>query len=398
MLNVKLERLSKIGNRDGILYVISCLRKGVTSQQSLKTIAETSRDISSTEIDGIVMLLESMELIGIDNGIINCSDLLINNYEKEEDCIIEWFTLYFIEFVVKENIIEFNSISYEISIDRFVMASSSIKRKHACYRNVLIDLGVITLRPDTRYIINEKLDVFLRKNNSKKITEKQLLDSLQKKREEGERGELFVEQYEKKRITKDSLKCNIKRISPFDVAAGFDIVSYNNNDSIVIDRFIEVKTYVGSVHFNWSKNEIEKAKLMGNQYYLYLVDDDCIDKIDYEPMIIQNPAISLIESGEWTMEPESYYVERIIENMPPLRIPSSLNVTGRNEIINEPVFSQQRTLVSVLNQANIVIKDAEITSENVEANDVSQIVIQNVQDVIADGGTKNVKNINGEKK
>ena len=83
--------------------------------------------------------------------------------------------------------------------------------------------------------------------------------------------------------------------------------------------------------------------------------------------------------------------------MPPLRIPSSLNVTGRNEIINEPVFSQQRTLVSVLNQANIVIKDAEITSENVEANDVSQIVIQNVQDVIADGGTKNVKNINGEK-
>lgn len=114
-------------------------------------------------------------------------------------------------------------------------------------------------------------------------------------------------------------------------------------------------------------------------------------------MIIQNPAISLIESGEWTMEPESYYVERIIENMPPLRIPSSLNVTGRNEIINEPIFSQQRTLVSVLNQANIVIKDAEITSENVEANDVSQIVIQNVQDVIADGGTKNVNNINGEK-
>jgi len=45
------------------------------------------------------------------------------------------------------------------------------------------------------------------------------------------------------------------------VNAGYDIQSFNDNKSIIIDKFIEVKSYEGTPYFYWSKNEVEVAKL-----------------------------------------------------------------------------------------------------------------------------------------
>lgn len=42
--------------------------------------------------------------------------------------------------------------------------------------------------------------------------------------------------------------------------AGYDIESFQNLDSIIIDRFIEVKSFENKIQFYWSKNELEKAK------------------------------------------------------------------------------------------------------------------------------------------
>src|SRR6266568_1698343 len=45
-----------------------------------------------------------------------------------------------------------------------------------------------------------------------------------------------------------------------DVAAGFDIVSFETEFSLMYDRFVEVKSYKGQVCFYWSRNEFETAK------------------------------------------------------------------------------------------------------------------------------------------
>ena len=97
-------------------------------------------------------------------------------------------------------------------------------------------------------------------------------------------------------------------ISIIDVAAGYDIVSYNNDEAIEHDRFIEVKSYVGSPHFYWSNNEIETAKLYGNKYYIYLIDASKMTDEKYVPDIICNPAEEIIASEKWIMNPTSFIV------------------------------------------------------------------------------------------
>ena len=125
----------------------------------------------------------------------------------------------------------------------------------------------------------------------------------------GEKAELFVVEYEKKRVG-PPLCDRIKRISELDVAAGYDIVSFNSGNSHEPDRFIEVKA-VSSSGFFWSKNEFEIAKLKGEMYYLYLVELGRIGDSEYEPEIIQNPASSVMGSDEWYVEAQSYHVRHI---------------------------------------------------------------------------------------
>ena len=89
------------------------------------------------------------------------------------------------------------------------------------------------------------------------------------------------------------------------------VVSYESNDSVDYDRFIEVKAASRDTGFFWSRNEYEMAKLKGEHYYLYLVDVGQIDKPGYVPKIIQNPAESVMESSDWMVEPQSYHIYHV---------------------------------------------------------------------------------------
>ena len=89
-------------------------------------------------------------------------------------------------------------------------------------------------------------------------------------------------------------------------------MSLNSNESERPDRFIEVKTYRGTEHFNWSDNERDKASVMGDSYFLYLVDDNLISMYGYDPIIIANPAKVIFKSGEWLIEPDSFRIEKIV--------------------------------------------------------------------------------------
>ena len=100
----------------------------------------------------------------------------------------------------------------------------------------------------------------------------------------------------------------IELISDVYVNAGYDIISFNDLDSFIIDRFIEVKSYREEISFYWSKNEVEKAKELATKYYIYLVDRSLMNKKDYVPKIIQDPYKKIFENEFWKKETENWKI------------------------------------------------------------------------------------------
>lgn len=185
----------------------------------------------------------------------------------------------------------------------------------ASVRNVLISQGfIIPIRDnqETQFIISHSFESLIAKQCKKQI--KHLtLDRLKKQIEDneiaGEKAESFVLSYEKNRIGA-SLCEKIRRISEIDVTAGYDIISFNSGKSINYDRFIEVKA-ISKSGFYWSKNEYDIAKLLGQHYYLYLVDLTYCNNKDYHPLMICNPAKDLFSSDNWIIETQNYHIRKI---------------------------------------------------------------------------------------
>lgn len=50
---------------------------------------------------------------------------------------------------------------------------------------------------------------------------------------------------------------------------------------------------------------------MDSNYYLYLVDLNKINASDYVPIIIKNPAVVIMQSSEWLIETQLFYVRHI---------------------------------------------------------------------------------------
>ncbi|MBK9767471.1 MAG: DUF3883 domain-containing protein [Chloracidobacterium sp.] len=79
------------------------------------------------------------------------------------------------------------------------------------------------------------------------------IDELEKLLEQnhihGEEAEIFVEEYERKRLVTHPDLRKIERISMYDTGAGYDIVSFDDLDSHETDRFIEVKSFSSAPNF-----------------------------------------------------------------------------------------------------------------------------------------------------
>ena len=75
---------------------------------------------------------------------------------------------------------------------------------------------------------------------------------------------------------------------------------------MIYDKFIEVKSFSDREQFFWSKNEVQVAKILLDQYYLYLVDRRHEKDDNFCPIIIQNPYNSIYEDSKWHKETESW--------------------------------------------------------------------------------------------
>lgn len=124
----------------------------------------------------------------------------------------------------------------------------------------------------------------------------------------GAAAEDWVVEFERRRLVGHPLIQSIRRISPADVAAGYDIVSFASLTSLDHDLFIEVKAHGAAKRFYWSRNEIATALEFGEEYALYLVDMRSIADAGYSPHIIPGPTPELFSAKDsgWDVEPVSF--------------------------------------------------------------------------------------------
>lgn len=218
-----------------------------------------------------------------------------------------------------EHLFNEDNLKYNHTSNQFYVKSHLIKFDLFSIRNLLLSLKFLEpyeLVPDHLYIKSSFTEFFRKivvyefhkKLEPKKVSIEQFKKSLEQKDEAGKQAELFVLQYEKNRLKNHPHADKIERIAETYINAGYDIQSYNDLDSFILDRFIEVKSYQNEITFYWSTNEVKKAKQLSTKYYLYLVDRSLINSDDYAPKILQNPHKKIFENDTWKKETENWKI------------------------------------------------------------------------------------------
>jgi len=208
------------------------------------------------------------------------------------------------------------NLSFDIVYHAIQVSNSAFRFQHSSFKQLLIDFGFLEQHPDRKirkYIINPRYRKLFDGNllgeiRSRRIGIDELRKQLSQKQIYGEEAEKFVLAYETKRLLSQK---SPEWISPYSVDAGYDILSFDEISSGVGDRFIEVKSYVGSPSFYWSRNEMDVARIKKESYFLYLIDRDRMSEENYVPFMIQDPYSYFEHSTEWNGRVEKiyYYIE-----------------------------------------------------------------------------------------
>ncbi|MEX1002263.1 MAG: DUF3883 domain-containing protein [Crocinitomicaceae bacterium] len=268
----------------------------------------------SRSIKGIISLLDFLSFINLreDKIFLNQKTFDPNNFKSSTDYFQEthFFKCLFQKLKdagLKEHLFNEDNLKFGHTQNQYYVKSYLIKFDLFSIRNLLISLKFLEQDqtvPD-HLLINSNFTEFFHKTvvyefhekpETRKVPIEQLRKGLEQKDEAGKQGELFVLQYEQNRLKNHPQFNKIERIAETYTNAGYDIQSFNDLDSFIHDRYIEVKSYRNEIAFFWSKNEVEKAKQLKTKYYLYLVDRSLMNDSDYVPKIFQNPYKKIFEN------------------------------------------------------------------------------------------------------
>lgn len=314
MLDV-LKNLKYLGDKDGLpFFICNVIGSSQIRVKDAEIICARSPGKHYLSVEDLISYCHTLGWIQISEDVVSASpDIvpLLNDKEKlNEALIVSTVNQLFKEAIMGANMFYYDSVQccYAFKNELLPLSLSSV-------RNVLISQGFLIPSRDaqgTRFYISPTYDALVAKHC--KARRKQLyLDQLKKQLESnelaGEKAELFVLEYEKNRLGQPLCE-KVRRISEIDVAAGYDIVSFDSSQSREPDRFVEVKA-VSNAGFYWSRNEYEIAKLKGDAYYLYLVELSRINQQNYAPQIIQNPATTVMKSQEWFVEAQTFFIKHI---------------------------------------------------------------------------------------
>jgi hypothetical protein len=209
-------------------------------------------------------------------------------------------------------------ISYDIIYRSVQIDNSAFPLKYSCFKQLLIDYNILQEHPTktfNKYIINSRYKkifdkVVLPEIRKRKIGIEELRKVLEQNQIYGEEAEKFVLKFEERRL--NGVK-EIDWVAEYSTSDGYDIASYETEESTDHDRFIEVKSYDRDPYFFWSRNEIDIARIKRNKYYLYLVDRTKMNFPGYIPLVIKDPYENIFKNNlEWEQRIEKIRFQKII--------------------------------------------------------------------------------------
>ncbi len=308
----ELKRCNSIGNVDGILFLISILAgKDKISRDEIRNRCALENNIT-VNCPGAVAFFEYLRLVDTTSDTVIPLPALNALSEQKSDAKINQLVALSISRLVEDGIFDKDATGFDAEKGHLTIKRSAFPLAYAAIRNFLTMVGALNKEENGEIGVTGDYESNWTEqlhNRRKKFTLEQLLKQQEDQSKRGLEAEEFVLELEKKRLPEMAQK--IKRISDFDVAAGYDIVSYESNGTEHYDRFIEVKCYIGTPHFFWSENESDIARIKADKYLLCLVDYTRIEEPGYQPEFIRNPYETIFNGEEWLVNTASYRIQKI---------------------------------------------------------------------------------------
>lgn len=308
----ELKRCNSIGNIDGLLFLLSVLEgKDKVSRTEINNRCSRENGIV-VNCPGAIAFLAYLKLVDVmDNVIIPTEEMMQLSGKNKED-IINIIIKLCLSNMVEDGIFSQESLGFDTDKGHLSIKRSAFPLEYAAIRNFLTVAGALEKEHNGEICVTDSYEnIFAKdlKSYRQKLTLEELLKQKEEQSQRGLEAEEFVLELERNRLPLKAYK--IKRISDFDVAAGYDIVSYDSNESMKCDRFIEVKCYLGKPHFYWSENECDTARQKGSKYILCLVDYTRIKEPGYTPQYIRNPYDDIFTNENWLVNAASYKIQEI---------------------------------------------------------------------------------------
>ncbi|MBL7184776.1 MAG: DUF3883 domain-containing protein [Phycisphaerae bacterium] len=186
--------------------------------------------------------------------------------------------------------------------------------KYSGLRNFLIDLEFLHVDPEeNRYTVVAEYPLICSELQQKReLSSEDFAQILERKEQIGKTAEKAILEYERRRLSElPGIVDRIEHTSVSDVTAGYDIRSFEDKldeNGNVVPRLIEVKAVsFWCYRFHWTRNEIEKSKLHGQRYHLYLLPVVGIDKFNIERLkVVKDPYKAVFRNrNEWTCSYET---------------------------------------------------------------------------------------------
>ena len=293
-----------IGELEQCLEVLRFLRREASPLPALRDYMMDDGPEAAESLKGMLQLLRYLGYVVGDeaelrintNDEVTAEQFLQNMFNKlEEDGVLSTMLAPPITSLVGEIVVINNGL---------------LPRKYSPLRNFLLNSKIMRDTDGSMDILNvdEKYTYLFKKYaevGSKPKSSKEFEKELEDRARRGREAEEFVVAYERRQRSGHPGCDKIRRVSEENVEAGYDVASYASDASAELDKFIEVKSYLGAKRIYWSRNEQKVAEKLGAAYFLYLVDSDRIQEPGYEPEIIANPHQAL-QNAERTCETWRY--------------------------------------------------------------------------------------------
>ena len=268
--------------------------------------------------DGCIELALHIDVLKTSEGVITLNKKMLNHLNSVNQMVDKFNERLF---MVLKSDTEFHNIfcskhlSYDVIHKSLQINNAAFSLKHSNFKQLLVDFSVIKNHPIPEiqcFLINSRYKKLFDKQilpeiKNRNIGTKEFKQSLEMKQAYGEQAERFVLEFETQRLNN---KKKIDWVAEYIVNAGFDIASYDNEGDEIPNRFIEVKSYEGNTpYFFWSRNEYLVAKKRQKEYWIYLVNRKDINKKKYQPIMKQNPYVSILNNDNWNKTTDKYKIE-----------------------------------------------------------------------------------------